>query len=79
LVLEIIEKSYPVLIALNMWDVAEDKKIEINVEKLREILGVPVIPTVAISGEGIKELVSRIKEAVPVKADEIVKRAGGKS
>jgi len=40
---------------------------------------VPVIPTVAISGEGIKELVSRIKEAVPVKADEIVKRAGGKS
>ena len=62
-----------------MWDVAEDKKIEINVEKLREILGVPVIPTVAISGEGIKELVSRIKEAVPVKADEIVKRAGGKS
>lgn len=77
LALEIIEKNYPVLLALNMSDVAKDKKIEINVEKLGEILGVPVIPTVAISGEGIKQLVSKIKGAAPVKVDEIVKRAGG--
>ncbi len=78
LALEIIENNYPVLLALNMWDVAEDKKIEINVEKLGEILGVPVIPTVAISGKGIKELVLKIKEAAPVKVDKIVERTEGR-
>ena len=60
LALEIIEKGYPVIIALNMWDVAKDKNIEIDVKNLEKILEVPVIPTVAISGEGIKEVVSRI-------------------
>jgi len=77
LALEIIEKGYPVIIALNMWDVAKDKNIEIDVKALEKILGVPVIPTVAISGEGIKEIVSRIKEAAPVKIEKIIKNVGG--
>jgi len=77
LALEIIEKRYPVIIALNMWDVAKDKNIEIDVKALEKILGVPVIPTVAISGEGIREIVSRIKEAAPVKIKQIIKNVGG--
>jgi ferrous iron transport protein B len=77
LALEIIEKGYPVVIALNMWDVAKDKKIEINIKNLEKILGVPVISTVAISGEGMKEVVSRIKEASPVKIENTIKNAGG--
>ena len=77
LALEIIEKGYPVIIALNMWDVAKEKNIEIDVKALEKILGVPVIPTVAISGEGIKGIVSRIKEAVPVKIEKIIKNVGG--
>ncbi len=77
LALEIIEKGYPVIIALNMWDVAKDKNIEIDVKNLEKILEVPVIPTVAISGEGIKEVVSRIKEAKPVKIKNIIKNVGG--
>ena len=77
LALEIIEKGYPVIIALNMWDVAKDKNIEIDVKALEKILGVPVIPTVAISGEGIKGIVSRIKEAEPVKIEKIIKNVGG--
>jgi len=77
LTLEIIEKGYPVIIALNMWDVAKDKNIEIDVKNLEKILEVPVIPTVAISGEGIKEVVSRIKEAKPVKIKNIIKNVGG--
>ncbi len=72
LALEIIEKGYPVIIALNMWDVAEDKNISIDTAKLERILGVPVVPTTAISGEGFKELVSRIKDATPVKIEQIV-------
>lgn len=76
LALEIIEKGYPVIIALNMWDVAKDKKIEIDVKNLEKILGVPVMPTVAISGEGMKEIVSRIKEVKPVKIEKIIKNVG---
>jgi len=78
LAIEIIEEGYPVIIALNMWDIAEDKNIWIDVEKLQNILGVPVVPTIAISGEGIKELISRIKEASPVDIKKILERAGGK-
>ncbi|MCK4732145.1 MAG: hypothetical protein KAT65_06755, partial [Methanophagales archaeon] len=72
LALEIIERGYPVIIALNMWDVAEDKNISIDAAKLERILGVPVVPTTAISGEGFKELVSRVKDATPVKIELIV-------
>ncbi len=75
LALEVIEKGYPVIIALNMWDVAKDKNISIDVEELEKILGVPVVPTVAISGEGIKKLVSRIKDAKKVKIKDIARRA----
>ena len=77
LALEIIEEGYPCVVALNMWDVAEDKSIEIDVEKLEDILGVPVVPTIAVSGKGMKELVSRIKEASPVDTKKIVEKARG--
>ena len=76
LALQIIEKGYPVVIALNMWDVTKDKNIEVDVEQLRQILGIPVVPTMAISGEGIRELASRIEEASPVKIEKIMKKAG---
>ncbi|MFP4001578.1 MAG: FeoB small GTPase domain-containing protein [Thermoplasmata archaeon] len=65
LALELIEMGYPVVIALNMWDVAKDKDIEIDMHRLRELLGVPVVPTIAVSGWGVKDLVSKIKEAEP--------------
>ena len=77
LALEIIEKGRPVIIALNMWDVARDKNIQIDVEKLERILGVSVVPTTAISGEGIKEIVSKLKKAVPVDVGKIAETAGG--
>jgi len=77
LALEIIERGYPVVVALNMDDIARDKNIQIDVKKLEQILGVPVVPTVAVSGEGIKKLVSRIEETSPVRIDKIIKRVGG--
>jgi len=74
LTLRLLERNTPILVALNMWDDAAHKGISIDVERLEEILGVPVVPTVAISGEGIKELASRIKEAhspgVPERSEE---------
>lgn len=63
LALRLMKKKIPVIIALNLWDEAKHIGISIDVAKLQEILGITVIPTVAITGEGIKELVSRIGEA----------------
>ncbi len=63
LALEIIERDFPIVIALNMWDAAEDKDIHVDLDRLRMILGVPVVPTIAVSGWGVKELVSKIKDA----------------
>lgn len=62
LTLEIIERGYPVVLALNMWDVAEDKNMQIDIEKLKSILNIPVVPTIAISGKGFKEVVLSIKK-----------------
>lgn len=77
LAIEIIERRYSVVLALNMWDVAEDKNISINTKELENILGVPVVPTIAVSGWGIKDLVSKITDARPVEIKDIVKRVGG--
>ena len=75
--LEIIEQGYPVVLALNMWDVAEDKNIDIDAKKLQKILGVPAVPTIAVSGRGIKDLALKIKEAKPVDIKNIIKQVGG--
>jgi len=77
LTLEIIERGYPVIIALNMWDVANNANIKIDAEKLEQILGAPVVSTVAPRGEGLEELVSRIEEAAPVEIGSIIRNAGG--
>ncbi|MBN1190889.1 MAG: ferrous iron transporter B [Dehalococcoidales bacterium] len=58
--LQLLERKTPVIIALNMWDDTRHGGIQIDLEKLREILGVPVIPTVATTAQGIKELIENI-------------------
>jgi len=63
LALELLEKQTPVIVALNIWDDTKHRGITIDVEKLEQLLGVPVVPTAAITGQGIKELVDRIPEA----------------
>jgi len=63
LTLQLLQQKLPVIVALNMWDDARHRGIDIDVAKLERLLGVPVIPTVAVTGEGIKELVGRIAEA----------------
>jgi len=64
LTLELIERDIPVIVELNMWDEARHKGIKIDVMKLEAALGVPVVPTVALSGEGIATLVNRLPEAI---------------
>ncbi len=56
LVLSIMELEANVVIALNMVDIARSEGYEILHDKLERILGVPVIPTIAVSNVGIEEL-----------------------
>ncbi|MBD3414207.1 MAG: ferrous iron transport protein B [Candidatus Aminicenantes bacterium] len=54
--MELMELDYPMVLALNMMDLAEKKGIDIDPEKLEKKLGIPVIPTVASHGKGVKQL-----------------------
>ena len=62
--LQLLERKIPMIVALNMWDDTQHRGIHIDLDRLRELLGVPVIPTVAVSGQGIKELVENIPKAI---------------
>lgn len=77
LALELIEKGHSVIIDLNMADVAKDGNIKVHANRLEDILGVPVVTTVATRGEGMKRLVTRMKEAKPVGMKEVIDKVGG--
>jgi ferrous iron transport protein B len=54
--IQLIEMEVPLVVCLNQVDVAKQKGITIDAKKLEQALGVPVVSTVAIRGEGIYEL-----------------------
>lgn len=56
LTLQVLETRIPTVIAMNMMDEVAAKGDQIDCAKLSEILGVPVVPIVARSGKGLKEL-----------------------
>ncbi len=60
---QLLEMRVPMVVALNMMDVARDSKIEIDVRALQERLGCPVVPLVASRGEGVDRLRTVIGEA----------------
>lgn len=59
----------PVVVAVNMLDVAQSQGVHINLEGLQESLGIPVIPIVATKNKGIKELVSMVLSVAEGKMD----------
>jgi ferrous iron transport protein B len=63
LTLQLLEKNTPVIVALNMWDDTKHRGIEIDVKKLEKLLGVPVVPTCGLTGEGIRHLVEQFNKA----------------
>jgi ferrous iron transport protein B len=67
LTLQLLERPVPVIVALNMWDDTRHQGINIDVARLQELLGVPVVTTVGVTGQGIRELVSRFPEAAAPK------------
>lgn len=64
LVTQLLEYKIPVVIALTMVDVAERESLEIDVAKLSELLGVPIVEIQAKHGIGIEQLAETILQIV---------------
>ncbi|WP_338825614.1 Fe(2+) transporter FeoB [Moorella humiferrea] len=60
---QIIDMGIPMVLALNMIDEAMRQGIKIDVKKMEELLGVPVIPTVAIKNVGLEEVKKAVARA----------------
>lgn len=65
LALQVIELQIPVVIALNMVDMAEKSGLRLDPAKLSEELGVPVVPLQASAGKGIIELKQALRFPFP--------------
>jgi len=63
LTLDLIDRGFPVVVVLNMCDDLKHRGIALDMQKMEELLGVPVIPACAVTGLGIKLLRERFKEA----------------
>jgi ferrous iron transport protein B len=84
--LQLMEMEVPMVVCVNQMDVAMAKGFQIDTEKLENALGVPVVPTVAIRGEGLQELIKKainiVKEKkiskIPIEYGGEVEEAVGK-
>jgi ferrous iron transport protein B len=69
LTLQLIDLGLPMVVALNMVDEARRQGVVIDRDLLEDLLGVPVVETVAVEGRGLDELIARVTEARPGHAD----------
>ncbi len=69
LTLQLVDMGLPMIVALNMADEARKHGVAIDRDLLEDLLGVPVVETVAVKGGGIDELLARLPEARPGHAD----------
>ncbi|MES9811891.1 MAG: Fe(2+) transporter permease subunit FeoB [Candidatus Thiodiazotropha sp.] len=60
--IQMLEMGVPLLVALNMMDVARKRGLVIDTQRLSQDLGCPVVPIVAVSGEGITKLKASIQD-----------------
>ena len=60
LTVQLLEMGVPVVLALNMMDVARKRGIGIDAQRLSKELGCPVVPLVAVTKEGLSELQARM-------------------
>ena len=66
---QVIDMGIPVVVALNMVDEAARNGLEINYRLLENLLGVSVVPTVAVTKKGLELLKNQLDEATPGNAE----------
>src|SRR3984957_16461324 len=64
LMTQVLELGVPVIVALNMIDVAAGQGLKIDVERLSQQLGVPVVPLQANKGKGLEQLKTAIVKSL---------------
>jgi ferrous iron transport protein B len=69
LTLQLLELEVPMVLCLNMMDEAQRKGIQIDVQKLSNLLGIPAIPTIAITGKGLQELFVEVLKVYEAKKE----------
>ena len=68
LILELKAVGRPMVLALNMYDIAQRQGLRIDLERLRAELGAPIITTVATRRRGIDDLVAAVEAQVDAAA-----------
>ena len=68
LTVQLLEMQVPMLLALNMMDMAKERRIDIDIALLSRRLGCPVVPLVASQGKGVNELKDEINRCAQAKS-----------
>jgi len=74
--LQLLELECPLIIALNMTDLAKRKGITVDSKKLQGLLNVPVIATVASRGSGLSKIIDRVIDMKPCKSTRKIHKYG---
>ncbi|MFN3562729.1 MAG: FeoB small GTPase domain-containing protein, partial [Chloroherpetonaceae bacterium] len=69
LTLQLIDMQFPMVVGLNMMDAVEENGMEIDVARLSEILGVPIVKVTAVKKKGFDELEKALENATVGNAD----------
>ena len=76
--LQLLEMGLPFLVLLNMWDEAKSRGIEINMLTLSEILGAPILKTVATRKKGLEKIKENLRiqppSSIPINYPEAIER-----
>jgi len=64
LTMQLIELQIPMVLTLNMMDEVQANNGSIDIQRMKEVLGIPVVPISAIKKEGLSELMDQAVEAV---------------
>lgn len=64
LTMDLLERTNQIIVLLNMLDVAEKEGIKVDIDRLSEDLGVPVIPVIAVNKASVRKAVEKIEEAI---------------
>lgn len=63
LTLQLLEQGFALVVCLNMCDEMKHRGIQIDIEKMQELLDVPVVFTCAVTGNGIRDIIEKVKDA----------------
>jgi ferrous iron transport protein B len=77
LVLQVLEITDRVVVCVNLMDEARRKGLEVDTRSLSRDLGVPAIPTVARTGEGLRELIAAAADVIEGHIQTAPHRVGG--